>query len=758
MPAAKTSVLRVALLGNPNTGKSTLFSALVGVHQRVGNYPGVTVEKTVGRLDHAGVPMELVDLPGLYSLAPRSLDEMVAVDVLLGTADEDPPVDAVVCIVDASNLRRNLYLVSQVLEFGLPTVVAVNMMDVAGRRGVSLDLKRLEHQLGVPVVGIQAHRKIGISRLKDALAQILAERPKTGGVPAFPEVFEQEVSRLEAVLGGGADGRGAAPPRAAAARPWPRCMVRRLLLDAQSELERKALQQSNGLLRGELDAARARLEAADCPVPGIETQTRYSWADRVLGGVVVEPEEYRPTATDRIDRLLTHRLWGTLIFAAVMVVVFQAIFVWAEAPMQWIEDGTGWLRDLVGARLAPGALRSLLRDGVIAGVGGVVIFLPQILILFLFIGVLEDCGYLARAAYLMDNWMVCVGLSGKSFIPMLSSFACAIPGIMAARVIEDRRDRLTTILVAPLMTCSARLPVYALLIAAFIPAQSYLGGLLNLQGLVLAALYALGIVTAVVVALVLKRTVLRAGTPAFLMDLPSYKWPSPRVVLNRVVQRAWLFLRCAGTLILAVSILVWAALYYPHNAETVEAPYRAEQAQLEAELAAVGPGSTRGEQIVRRLDEIDREIVGAYHRQSILGRIGHTIEPVVRPLGWDWHIGCAVIASLPARELVVASLGVIYNVGEDVDTETSEGAGRFHAALRSAVHEGSDPPRKVFTVPVALSIMVFFALCAQCAATLAVVRRETNTWRWPLFLFGYMTALAYIGALITYQVGTWIAS
>jgi len=750
--AEKTGVCTVALLGNPNTGKSTLFSALVGVRQRVGNYPGVTVEKTVGRLNHAGTRFELVDLPGLYSLSPRSPDEMVAVDVLLGAADDDPPVDAVVCIVDAGNLKRNLYLVSQVLEFGLPTVVAVNMMDVARRRGISLDLKRLERQLGVPVVGIQAHRKVGLPDLKDALARTVSQRSRTGGPAAFPEVFEQEVNRLEAVLDGGTGDR----QPAAAARPWPRCMVRRLLLDARSELERRALALSNGVLRGELQGARTRLNAAECPVPGIETRVRYDWAERMIEGVVDEPEQYRRMATDRIDGLLTHRLFGTLIFAAVMVVMFQAVFVWAETPMAWIEAGTQAVGGWIAAGLAAGALRSLLVDGVVAGVGGVVIFLPQILILFLFIGVLEDCGYMARAAYLMDKWMVRVGLSGKSFIPMLSSFACAIPGIMAARVIENRRDRLTTIMVAPLMTCAARLPVYALLIGAFIPARKYLGGLLSLQGLVLTGLYVLGIVAAVAVALVLKRTLLRGKAPSFLMELPSYKWPAPRTVLHRVWQRAWLFLRCAGTLILAVSILVWAALYYPHDAETVEAPYRAEQARLQAQWDAAAADSPRRESIGLRLDEIDREIAGAYHRQSILGRMGRVVEPVVRPLGWDWRIGCAVIASLPARELVVASLGVIYNLGDDVDPESDEGASRFRAALRSAVHDGSDPPRKVFSIPVALSIMVFFALCAQCAATLAVIRRETNTRRWPLFVFGYMTLLAYLGALITYQAGTWV--
>jgi ferrous iron transport protein B len=341
---------------------------------------------------------------------------------------------------------------------------------------------------------------------------------------------------------------------------------------------------------------------------------------------------------------------------------------------------------------------------------------------------------------------------------MLSSFACAIPGIMATRVIENERDRLTTILVAPLMTCSARLPIYALLIAAFIPAQSYAGGLLNLQGLVLASLYLLGIVTAVVVALVLKKTILRGSAPPLLLELPSYHWPSPRMILYRVVQRAWLFLRCAGTLILAVSIIVWAALYYPHNTQEVEAPFQPEQQRLQAQLDSLPLDDPKRPEVAEQLADLENQIAGAYQRQSLLGRMGHLIEPIVRPLGWDWRIGCAVIASFPAREIVVATMGVIYNLGEDADAESEAGTTKFHDRLYNATWDGTNPPRKVFNTPVALSIMVFFALCAQCAATLAVIRRETNSWRWPAFTFAYMTILAYLGALVTYQVGMWIGA
>jgi len=733
----------VALIGNPNTGKSTLFGALVGVHQHVGNYPGVTVEKRTGEMVYAGCRYKLIDLPGLYSLTPRSRDEMVAVDVLFGRQKGSAPVDAVVCIADGGNLERNLYLLSQVLELGVPTVLAVNMLDIAADHGIKVDLDRLGNQLPIPIVSTQANRRIGMDNLKAALSEVVRRGPHPCKSP-FPEPFENEVARMRTVVAKFTDDKKALPD----------CLLRRLLLDVGGYLENALFPDGNDRLREQLEASRERLADADCAVPRIETTSRYDWAGRTLEGVLTEPSEYHPTSTDRIDRLLTHRLWGTILFTVIMVVVFQAVFIGGNWLTQWIDWGSRLLGTWIEAHMAEGALRSLLVEGVIGGVGAVVAFLPQILILFLFIAVLEDCGYMARAAYLMDKLMARVGLSGKSFIPMLSSFACAIPGIMAARVIENERDRLTTILVAPLMTCSARLPIYSMLIVAFVPPLQFfqvkwgfVSLSLGLQGLTLLGLYLLGIVTAIVAALVFKRTIFRGETPPFLMELPSYKWPSPQTVLYRVGMRGWLFLRCAGTLILVVSILVWAALYYPHNAEVVETPFRPQIEKLEAERAGLAPDDPHQEAIRRQLIQINHEIAGAYQRQSYLGRLGRVIEPAVRPLGWDWRIGCAVIASLPARELVVATMGVMYNLGEDVDIESEEGLTQMQAKLRAEL-----------TLPVALSILVFFALCCQCAATLAVIRRETNGWRWPIFTFTYMTILAYCGALVTYQVGTWIGS
>jgi ferrous iron transport protein B len=706
--AAEKRTVTVALLGNPNTGKSTLFTALCGVRQRTGNYPGVTVEKKTGRMEHAGRSFEIVDLPGTYSLAPRSPDEMVAVDVLLGRQTETTPPDVLVCIVDASNLERNLYLVSQALELGLPIVVALNMTDVAASRGITLDVAALAERLELPVVPIQANKRVGVEQLRVAI-----ERAADNDAPAarnmLPAAFQNEVEQLHS-----------AAPQA------PRYLLERLLLDTTGYLVTSGLRDVTPEVMAQLEPSRARLAAAGCKVPAVEAMARYRWIAQVLSGVVTRKSTARRSYSDRLDELLTHRVLGTLVFVLVMFLMFASVFWLAQWPMQAIDAATTRLGELVSEQMVEGPLRSLVVDGIIAGVGGVVIFLPQILILFAFIGVLEDCGYMARAAYLMDRLMSRVGLSGKSFIPLLSSFACAIPGIMGARVIENPRDRLVTILVAPLMSCSARLPVYTLLAMAFIPetylfASGWFPGIPIVRPLVVAALYFLGIVVAALVALVLKRTLLRGATPPFVLELPSYKLPSATGVLWRSLERGWTFLQSAGTLILAISILIWAALYYPHREAAVS-------------------GLT---------DE--NEIAAAYLADSYLGRAGQWIEPVVEPLGWDWRIGCAAIASFPAREVVVATLGVIFKLGGDVDANS--------ASLHDALHSATWPDgRPLFTLPVALSLMVFFALCAQCAATLATIRRETNSWRWPLFTFVYMTSLAYVAALVTFQVADWLSA
>ncbi|HEY3391385.1 MAG TPA: ferrous iron transport protein B [Lacipirellulaceae bacterium] len=726
--AAPPRTIRIALVGNPNTGKSTLFTALAGVRQRIGNYPGVTVEKKIGHLRHSDQIFELIDLPGTYSLAPRSPDEMVAVDVLLGRGQNAPSPDVVLSIVDASNLERNLFLVSQVLSLGLPTVVALNMTDIARDRQIEIDIRGLAERLGVAVIPVQANRRAGLERLKIALADA-AVNPVGNRDNPFPAEFQRRAHDLAAWLD--ETTTSAIPP----------VLVERLLLDTSGYLESELLNGSASEVAAKLRKQRDELAAAGLPVPAVEAIARYDWVARILDGVCRRHLQQRPDVSDRIDAVLTHKLWGSLVLIATMLVLFSSIFILAVPLMDFIDGLVGGLAGWMESIMPAGALQSLVVDGVIGGVGAVVIFLPQILILFMFIAILEDCGYMARAAFLMDRLMAGVGLSGKSFIPLLSSFACAVPGIMATRVIENRRDRLATILIAPLMSCSARLPVYVILIGAFVPAHSYLGGVVGLQGLVLLAMYLVGAIVAVVVAWVLKKTLLRGETPPFVMELPSYKVPALRTVAYRMTERGWAFLVRAGTVIFAVTIVVWAAAYYPHSEARVAA-------DIAAQRAAITDPAERAEfDLPENLARLEASL---HQRYSFLGRAGRWIEPVVRPLGWDWRIGSAAIASFPAREVVMGVLGVIYNLGPDVDVGGEGDQNRLRDRLRAARWDDTGQP--VYNLAVALSIMVFFALCAQCAATLAVIRRETNSWRWPAFTFGYMTTLAYVAALITYQV------
>jgi len=676
--------LTVALLGNPNTGKSTLFTALAGIPTRVGNYPGVTVEEKLGRFSHRGRTVDLIDLPGTYSLAPKSPDETVAVNVLRGRMPGVKAPDCVVIVADATNVERNFYLASQALELGLPTVIALTLSDLAAEKGIEIDARELSGRLGCPVVRIVAPTGEGVPSLLDAILASIA-----------------------------------APP------PLP-----------------------------------VRLEpaaAADHSPAAREAIARYAWIERLLEGVVRRSPPAGRSSGERIDAVLTHRLWGTLVFAATMLLVFTSIFWLATPLMDLIATGmeavTGWTESL----LPPGAIRSLVVNGVLAGVGGVVVFLPQIAMLFFFVAILEGCGYLSRAAYLMDRLLCGVGLSGKSFIPLLSSFACAIPGIMAARTIENPRDRLLTILVAPLMSCSARLPVYLLLCGAFVPNVAVGVPWLRLPAIVLAAMYAVGVVVAAAVALVLTHTVFRGPPQPFVMELPGWRWPRPAVVLERVREAAWSFLANAGTLIVAVSIVVWALASYPRGEEAINRDVAARRDLLADRLRSLPEADADRGDVADELAALDTPAGleaarrGAIQRQSFLGRAGRLIEPIVRPLGWDWRIGCAAIASFPAREVVLGTLGVIYNLGE-IDPGEGEGATALVRRLRAARWDDSD--RRVYTLPVALSIMVFFALCAQCASTLVVIGRETNSWIWPVVAFSYMTVLAWLGALATYQIGT----
>ncbi|MDK2970257.1 MAG: ferrous iron transport protein [Candidatus Sumerlaeota bacterium] len=767
-PSPPSAVRRVALLGNPNTGKTTLFNALTGHRARVGNYSGVTVEKREGALKGAERPVTLVDLPGTYSLSAHSADEFVAVEVLLGLRADSPRPDALVVVADASNLERNLFLATQVLELGLPTFLALNMTDVAEQDGVAIDATKLAAALGVPVIETNARAREGVDKLKRLL-----EREDLPDRPRVPRVYPDEFLKARDAL------REELAPRLPADFGLDAFAASRLLLEIDGEFEARAVAQGGSDARAAIERTRTELESAGLRVRSLEARSRYQWIREHTNSCFTETQGHGRSShdmTERVDRILTHRIYGTGIFLLLMALVFQAIYSWSGPLMDLIDSAFGALGMWVGGLMPPGPLQSLLVDGVIAGVGGVVIFIPQILILFAFIALLEDVGYMARAAFLMDRLLSRAGLSGRSFIPMLSSFACAVPGLMATRTIENQRDRLATILVSPLMSCSARLPVYTIMIAAFVPDHRMLG-IFNLPGLVLLAMYLVGIAVAIPVTWILKKTILKSKTPSFLIELPPYRKPLAANVLSRMIERGREFLVRAGTIILAVSIVVWALSYFPRPdavaneyeiaVESINAQYlhafsqagistagggiptnSEETAQWEAYYADLAlDDAVDFEEWGRQLDRAAVHRDGEYLRNSYLGRMGKLLEPAVRPLGWDWRIGMAALASFPAREVIIAILGVIFDLGpEGLDDQQG-----MIEKLRAAEWPDGRP---LFDLPVALGIMVFFALCMQCAATLATMKRETNSWRWPVFAFVYMTVLAYLGAMITYQVSS----
>lgn len=656
--AVSRRTLNVAVIGKPNAGKSTLFTALSGIRVRTGNYPGVTVERKIGLVKHAGRELHLIDLPGTYHLSPNSIDEKITVDILKEGDRRLGPMDAILCVVDATQLERGLVLIHQLRELGLPIVVALNMHDVAQARGIVIDIEKLTRRIEasaiVPTVAVKRH---GVRELLSALTKI------------------EGISR----------------------------------------------------------------DAASVPKPQPTTPgDRYAWAESVIAETVQHTRPHR-SLTDRLDRVLTGRLTGFAIFLVVMFLVFQSIFTWVGPLMDLTDIPLAAASAVVSAQVDPGPLRSLLNDGVIAGVGGVIVFVPQIALLFLLLGILEDCGYMARAALVTDRLMSNFGLSGKSFLPLMSSFACAVPGIMATRVIENHRDRFITILVAPLMSCSARLPVYLLLIATFVPTTLYWGWL-SLQGLVFFGMLMLGAVVAIPVAWLLGKTFFRGERGSFFLELPDYKMPAIRTVLWKMYDGVKEFVVRAGTLIFAATIIIWALAYYPGD--------QSQRHQLEAEMEALPEDDAAGQTALsEELNVVSQQLIN----ESFLGRAGHLIEPIVRPCGWDWRIGTAAIASFPAREVVVATLGTIFSLGTEVDLEDEEQFKGLEVALSEATWPDGRP---LITLPVALSIMVFFALCAQCVSTLAIMKRETQSWRWPIFSFVYMTFLAYVGAIITYQVGT----
>jgi ferrous iron transport protein B len=701
----------VAVIGNPNAGKSSVFNRLTGLRQSTANYPGVTVERKSGRGTFGGKPLDLIDLPGTYSLSPNSTDERIAVNVLFGRVAGTPVPDAILAVIDSTRLYQGLYLLQQLIEVGRPMIVALTMSDAAERQGIKIDFDGLQRALGgVPVYPVVATTGRGFAALRDALGRLLETRPPA--VPEFwPELREAADAIAARVRSSGGD--------------LHRVEVERLLIDPAAD-------EVDAALQADLVAARKRVFGEQPPL-AVEARQRYRWVRATVEAVLTESSR-AATGGAKLVHWLNSPWPATALFVLTMAVVFQAVFAWATPFMDLIDAAVSGFGTWIGGLLPAGPINSFVVDGAIGGVGSVIVFLPQILILFLFIIVMEDTGYLARAAFLVDRAMRTVGLSGQSVIPLLSSFACAVPAIMATRVIPNRRDRIATILAAPFMTCSARLPVYALLIAAFVPQRTI--GFVNLQGLVLFGLYGIGILGGVGTALLLRRSVLRGENPTFMLALPEFRLPNLRTVAMKLLDRVRIFLGRAGTVIFSVAVVVWALAYFPRSVEV-------EQHRVEQRTAA--SATLAGPALDARLADIDNEAAADHLAQSWLGRAGHVVEPVFAPLGWDWRISAAVIAGFPAREVVVAVLGTIYAVGNEADEQSL--ATRLQSATRP---DGS----AVFTLPMVLGLLLFYAWCLQCAATLAVIRRETNSWRWPVFAWTYMTALGYGGAFLIYQLAS----
>lgn len=717
----------VALIGNPNTGKSTVFNSITGLRQKVANFPGVTVEKHIGRCQLSMGDVQFVDLPGTYAISPNSPDEMIATDVITGQVKDIKAPDVIVVVIDASNLQRNLFLLSQVLELEVPVVVALNMMDVAKEKGVTIDVAALASAINAKVVTLSASKGQGIAELKQAIDEVI-QHPVLPTLKIFPEV-RQAAIKLAASLN-------------QSNLQLTDYEVERAILDEEGYAEERLIKNAGIESKNKLVTIRQAL-APNGELTKLDIRKRYDWVHELLSSVTTTLQPAKSNyLSDRIDRVVSHPVSGTVLFVLVMATVFQAVFAWATPLMDMIDASAHHLGQFVYGYLPEGAMASLLVDGIIAGVGSVLIFLPQILILSAFIILLEDTGYMSRAAFLIDRLMRMCGLSGQSFIPMLSSFACAVPGIMATRVIPDWRDRFTTILSAPFMTCSARLPVYALLIAAFIPREYYFYGLINLQGLVLLGLYLLGIFGGIFTAWLLKHTFLRGPSPTFLMELPPYRLPNLKSVLIRLRDRIKIFIKRAGTVIFSVAVIVWALAYFPQS-ESIKNEYDLKRSDIQASLT--------GEELQTNLSMLDNQEASALLNQSLLARMGKSLEPVFKPLGWDWRVSSAVIASFPAREVVIAVLGTIYAVGDDVD-ETDVG-------LRSQIQSSTWPDGSpVYTLPMVLGLLIFYAFCLQCVATVSIIYRETNSWRWPIFAWTYMTGLGYIAALATFKIGSLVAA
>ncbi len=703
---AGNDLLHIALVGNPNSGKSSLFNALTGLNQQVGNFPGVTVDKKTGSTIFAdGKKATIIDLPGTYSLHPRRLDEWVSYKVLIGQ-DEAIKADVIVAVADASNLKRNLLFCTQIIDLKLPVVVALTMMDLARKKGIHVDTEALERELGVPVVVINPRKEKGIPQLKKAIeqtAQQLYQSPARDFIDnkgLAPEAVEE----IKKVIPGLTD----------------YAAIHHLINYDSFELK--------GNVKAQVKNIETATQFNPTKTQAEEILQRYNRIRHIMQQAVSEPDPKQKTMlTERLDNILLHRRWGYVILLAVLFLLFQSVFLISQYPMDWIDQGFTSLSSWLSDSLPDNLWTDLLINGLLAGLSGILVFVPQIMILFGLITILEDTGYMARISFLTDRLMRAVGLNGKSVMPMISGFACAVPAIMSARNIENRKERLLTILITPLMSCSARLPVYTILISLVIP-KTYLFGFLGVQGLVMMGLYLLGLIMALIVSYVAKWFIKIKEKSFFILELPTYRSPRWNNVFRTMFNKAKVFVTDAGKVIMVISLLLWALSSFGPG-------HRMEDAKKQYELALSQPGVDE--------KEAEREYNTVKLQNSYAGILGKSIEPVIKPLGYDWKIGIALITSFAAREVFVGTMATLYSVGDDDNDRL------LKEKMKAAVHEDGTP---VFTLASGLSLMIFYVFAMQCMSTLAIVRRETRSWKWPLIQLVYMTALAYVMSFIAYEL------
>jgi ferrous iron transport protein B len=701
----KHKTVHIALVGNPNSGKTSLFNCLTGLNQKVGNFPGVTVDKKTGSTALAdGMVGNIIDLPGTYSLYPKRLDEWVSYRVLLNQ-DKDIKADVYIVVVDASNLKRNLLFCTQIIDLKKPVVLALTMVDLAKKKGIQIDLSELEIELGVPVISVNPRKQKGIAQLKKAVEQTATNLYK---VPARDFIDNKALAAAPIE-----DLKKLVPE--ASDYSAVHFLINHEHFDLPTTLQEK------------IEAVEEKHQFNHTKTQATEILERYSRIKHIMQVAVTEPDPLQQTIlTDKLDNVLLHRRWGYLILLGVLFLLFQSVFLLAQYPMGWIETGFSLLSGSLSTVLPDTWFSDLLINGVIAGLGGIMVFIPQIMILFGLITLLEDTGYMARISFLTDRLMRSVGLNGKSVMPLISGFACAVPAIMSARSIENRKERLLTILVTPLISCSARLPVYIILIGLVIP-NTYFWGFLSLQGLVMMALYLLGLVMALVVSYVAKWFIHINEKSFFILELPTYRAPRWNNVIHTMISKAKIFVTDAGKVIMVISLILWALSSFgpDKRMEAVEQTYQTAKAKG------------------INLEQVERDYAAAKLENSYAGILGKSIEPSVRPLGFDWRIGISLITSFAAREVFVGTMATLYSVGED-----DEGL-----LLRDKMKAARKPDgTPLFTLATGLSLMVFYVFAMQCMSTLAVTKRETKSWKWPIIQFIYMTGLAYLMSLLVYQL------